>query len=274
VRVSDLMTRSPVVAAPEWPLDKAIGLMAELRLRHLPVVERGTLVGVVSERDLLEATGWKPDRYIEPDGAPKVVRDSMTLPVETVAADDEVGTAVGLLLDRRLGCLPVVGPAGRLVGILTVADLLAALVRACACAQGIGELDAVVASCMSEAPITVDARMTVADALEACSAQDIRHLPVQSDGWFVGIVSDRDLRLRVGRGEKERRLQETMSTGLVTVGPESLLSDAAELMHGRRVDSVPVTRDGRLVGMLTTTDVLGVLRERLAPAPGGPAPEA
>jgi CBS domain-containing protein len=51
---------------------------------------------------------------------------------------------------------------------------------------------------------------------------------------------------------------------MATVGPKSLLSDAAELMRQRRVDSVLVTREGRLVGILTTVDVLERLREKLA----------
>lgn len=220
---------------------------------------------MISARDLLEATGWNPDRYVEADRAPKVVRDYMTLPAETVAGDDEVLAAIDLLLDRRIGCLPVVGAKGRLEGVLTVDDLVAELVRACAAAEAIGEVDAVVAACMSEAPFTIDSRTTVRDAVDACRTRDVLHLPVQSDGWFIGIVSDRDLRLHVGRGEHERRLEEIMSTGLVTVGLESLISDAAELMQRRRVDSIPVTSGGRLVGLLTTTDVLLHLREKLAP---------
>jgi CBS domain-containing protein len=262
MKVSELMTRDPVVVAPELPLAEAIGLMAERALRHLPVVERHRLVGVVSERDLLEATGWKPDRYADP--APKVVRDFMAVAVETVSRDDELDTAVNLFLDRRLGCLPVVDSAGRLEGILTVSDLLAAFVRACAAPHAIGKLDAVVASRMSAALITLDAALKVSDAIEACRAHGVRHLPVMSDGWLVGLVSDRDLRLRVGRGELERKLDEVMSTEMVTVGPEGLLSDAAELMRQRRVDSVLVTREGRLVGILTTVDVLERLREKLA----------
>jgi CBS domain-containing protein len=191
----------------------------------------------------------------------------MTVPVETVTAQDEVRSAVGLLLDRHLGCLPVVDAAGRLEGVLTTADLVGAHVRACAPAAGVGELDAVVASRMSEAPITVDAGTTVAAALDVCRTQGVRHLPVQSDGWFVGLVSDRDLRLRAGKGELGRRLEEVMSTDLATLGPESLLSDAAELMQRRRIEAIPVTRDGRLLGMLTATDLLDLLRERLPSAP-------
>jgi acetoin utilization protein AcuB len=109
----------------------------------------------------------------------------------------------------------------------------------------------------------VDASASVADALQACRAHGVRHLPVMSDGWLVGLVSDRDLRLRMGRGELDRRLADVMTTDMATVGPESLLSDAAELMRQRRVDSVLVTREGRLVGILTTTDVLALLREKL-----------
>jgi acetoin utilization protein AcuB len=267
MRVHEVMTENARAVAPELPLSEAIGLMAEHGVRHLPVVDGGKLVGVISERDLLEATGWKTGRYLEADHAPKVVRDYMSVPVETVERDEDVRTAVDRILDRRVGCLPVVDAAGRLEGILTVEDLLAAELRACASTRGVAELDSVVASRMSAPPLTADVRTTVAEALEMCHGHGVRHLPVRSDGWFVGIVSDRDLRLRVGRGELERPLEEVMTTDFATVGPESLVSDAAELMQRRRVESVSVTNEGRLVGVLTTTDVLRLLHDRIAPVP-------
>ena len=171
---------------------------------------------------------------------------------------------MGLLVERRLGCLPVVDVSGRLVGILTVADLVGELVRICASAEGLGELDEVVAACMTEAPVTVDPRASVAEAIEICRAHGMRHLPVQSDGSFIGLVSDRDLRRSVGYRELERKVEEIMTSDLVTVGPESLLSDAAELMQRLRVDSIPVTREGRVVGILTTSDVLELMYAKLA----------
>jgi acetoin utilization protein AcuB len=261
VNVSDLMVREPLAVAPDLPLASAIGTMVERRLRHLPVVEKGRLVGVVSERDLLEATGWNPDHYRDADGAPRVVRDSMSVAPETVTGDDELRAAVVRLLDRRIGCLPVVGSDDRLVGLLTVADLL----RLVGAAGAAGEIDAAVSSRMSHVPLALDVAADVESALETCHAREIRHLPVTADGWFVGLVSDRDLRLAVGRGERRRRLQDVMSTDLATVEPEALVSDAVALMLSRRIDGVPVTRAGKLLGLLTTTDVLRLLRDRLVP---------
>lgn len=264
MKVSELMTRDPEVVDPECSLADAIDRMVERTIRHLPVVELGRLIGVVSERDLLEATGWNPDRYFEADRTPKVVRDYMSVPVETVSVDDDVGAAVAVFLARRIGCLPVVAADGKYEGVLTVTDLVAEHVRACLAARAIGELDAVVAACMSEAPVTVDPWTTVGDARSICHAHDVRHLPVQSEGWFVGLVSDRDLLLRIGHGDLGCKVEAIMSTGLATIGPEHLLSDAARIMQSRRVESIPVTRDGRLLGMLTSTDVLRVLQEKLA----------
>ena len=263
MKVHDLMTRDFVTAQAHWPLATAVGVMAERSVRHLPVMERGELVGLVSERDLLEATGWTPERYVEADRGPKLVRDYMSVPVETVHDDDDVTTALSILLDRRRGCLPVLDAEERLVGILTVSDLVTELVRASGISDGVGELDGVVAGWMKETPETVEPTATVNEALALCRRHTIRHLPVVSDGWLVGFVSDRDLRLRLGRGETERTVADIMSTSLVSVGPESLLSDAAELMQARRMDSIAVTTEGRLVGVLTTTDVLAFLQERL-----------
>ena len=273
VKVLEVMTRDPAAAEPEWALAKAIGLMVERSIRHLPIVEHDSLVGVISDRDLLEATGWNPEQCSEADRSPKRVRDFMTVPVWTVSGEDDVKTAVSMLREKRLGCLPVTDAEYRLEGLLTVTDLLEAHVKACASAPGVAGLDAVVASWMGEAPITVDGKTNAAAGLELCNQHNVRHLLVECEGWFAGLVSDRDLRMCLGRGELDRQLEKIMSTGLTTIGPESLVSDAVQLMLNRRIDSVPVTREGRPVGMLTTTDVLGLLLDGLASSPGALRPD-
>ena len=60
MRVSSIMTVEPVTIAPSATPDEAVRLMDEHGVRHLPVLEGGKLLSVVSDRDLLEATGWLP----------------------------------------------------------------------------------------------------------------------------------------------------------------------------------------------------------------------
>ena len=129
---------------------------------------------------------------------------------------------------------------------------------------------------MQPSPATVGPETTVGAAAELMRARRIRHLPVVSaDGRLAGIVTDRDLRqvifdpaiqARLGeaaRGLDQLPVREVMTWGVVSVRPGADLREAARLMHERRIGALPVTDGGRVVGILSETDVLRALDEAL-----------
>lgn len=118
MKVSDLMRGDVVTVSPGQSLAKAQALMHNHRLRHLPVVEHGDLVGVVTERDLIRALG---ELQAAPEQIP--VSQVMVEDVVTVTADTPAADAIHKLNRGKLGCLPVV-LGQRVVGILTVTELL------------------------------------------------------------------------------------------------------------------------------------------------------
>jgi CBS domain-containing protein len=119
--VGELMTRELITLKETQNLAVADELLRLNRIRHLPVVRQGKLVGLVTHRDLLKATGLKcPDPVKQPLWA----ADIMTREVRTVTPDTRLRDAVGLMLQNKYGCLPVVAEDGSLVGILTEADLV------------------------------------------------------------------------------------------------------------------------------------------------------
>ncbi len=123
--IQDIMQRRVVTTAPETHLAAAYRLMQEHDIRHLPVVEGTRLVGVVTDRDLrfltrkLVATPFHDDDR---------VADLMTPHPVTAGPLDPVEEAARLMRARKIGCLPVVEGAA-LVGIVTVTDLLDAVIR-------------------------------------------------------------------------------------------------------------------------------------------------
>lgn len=116
LQVQDLMTRDVITLRPMDNLRQVDALLRLGRVRHLPVVEGGRLVGLVTHRDLLRAQA----RVRSSPG----IRASevMTREVETIPPDTSVRYAIYKLLDDKVGCLPVVDAAGRLVGIFTESD--------------------------------------------------------------------------------------------------------------------------------------------------------
>lgn len=119
--VSELMTRELVTLKETQNLAIADELLRLNRIRHLPVVRNGKLVGLITHRDLLKATGLKcPD----PAQQPLWAADIMNRQVRTVRPETPLREAVAVMLENKFGCLPVVDEEGTLLGIVTEADLV------------------------------------------------------------------------------------------------------------------------------------------------------
>jgi CBS domain-containing protein len=97
------------------------------RIRHLPVVLDGRVVGIVSQRDLFRAaisSALKASPSVQLDWLSKIpICDAMTAPVYTAEPDWSLRRAVALMLEKRIGCLPVV-ERGEVIGLLSESDCL------------------------------------------------------------------------------------------------------------------------------------------------------
>jgi acetoin utilization protein AcuB len=123
--VRDIMTSSVVSIAPDVTLHDAYRTMQERGIRHLPVVDRELLVGVITDRDLRLATSSLAVAPFPPESR---VSSSMSRTPLTADPMDPVEEAARRMREKKIGCLPVV-EGGRLVGIITGLDLLDALMR-------------------------------------------------------------------------------------------------------------------------------------------------
>jgi acetoin utilization protein AcuB len=130
--VKKRMTHDPVVVSPRHSLADALRLTRERRIRHLPVVEDGVLVGIVSDRDVRTAM---PSTLTEPDAERVAFLDRtpisavMRTDVDSIGPLDTVEDAAKLMRRRRIGALPVVDAHGAVLGILSESDVLDAFVE-------------------------------------------------------------------------------------------------------------------------------------------------
>jgi len=98
----------------------------------------------------------------------------------------------------------------------------------------------------------------VKDAAELMARKDVGPIPVVEDGTLVGIVTDRDIVIRVvaeGRDAAETTVGEISSKGLVTVSPDDDLEDALKLLAQHQVRRLPVVEGDRLVGIVAQADI-------------------
>jgi acetoin utilization protein AcuB len=129
--VRDWMTRNPVAVQPETAVGEAARLMRAEGIRHVLVVEGDVLVGIASNRDL---RGYTIDQAGDVSSRTPIARVMTESPV-TVSAETPLTEAARAMLDRKIGALPVTDDL-RLVGILTKADALEALLAWAECEPG------------------------------------------------------------------------------------------------------------------------------------------
>lgn len=131
--VQHWMSRDVVAVEADLPFLEARLILKDKQIRHLPVVDRGKLLGVVTDRDLKEAA---------PSGATTLdvyemnylllkmkVRDLIKRQPVTIRPTNSVEKAALLMHDHKIGCLPVVDDAGTLIGMITETDLLGVMVE-------------------------------------------------------------------------------------------------------------------------------------------------
>jgi acetoin utilization protein AcuB len=132
--VSEWMTPDPVTVSPRTSVLAARRLLHLHGIRHLPVMDDGRLVGIVSDRDLapldpLVAASLTALHSDVASGRWRAVEAVMSTPPQVAHPDDHLAAAARTLLHWRLSALPVVSE-GQLVGIITTTDCLEALMTA------------------------------------------------------------------------------------------------------------------------------------------------
>ncbi len=111
---------------------------------------------------------------------------------------------------------------------------------------------------MTPAPQTIRPDMNAADAAGMMRSEDIGVLPVMEGGKLVGLVTDRDLVVRVmaeRRDPEDVRVGDVVTSQPVTVSPDTRLSEARQLMERHKVRRLPVMKGEELVGILSLGDV-------------------
>jgi len=131
MHVAELMATKVFTVEPQDMIDRVFFLIHYEKIRHLPVVEKGKVVGIVSDRDLYKALGPKSNsNAVAPNKdetqlhvVPTKVQNIMRRGVLTVTPDTLAADAAAIMAEHKVGALPVV-ENDKLVGILSATDIL------------------------------------------------------------------------------------------------------------------------------------------------------
>jgi acetoin utilization protein AcuB len=264
MRVLDLIRgQKVVVASAEDDLALALRLMLAAGGRHLPIVDGRTVVGVVTERDVLRRHAEVGSQV----ASAEKVRKVMTQPPVVAWAHDDLETARRIMLDRGVGCLPVLGSRDEIVGIVTRSDLLRTDIGP---DRGPAPRPETAGMLMRRAPLTASADDHLFDALARMELRGIRHLPVvDGEHRVIGMLSDRDVRTAVGNhrngaprgslGERLRalRVSDVMSREPFVLQVDAPVAEVVKVFVDQKIGAVPIVGgELRLVGIISYVDVL------------------
>lgn len=257
--IAQVMTTDVVTIGPDDTLDRAIVLFEKHRFRHLPVVEHGALLSLLSDREVSIATGWRTAAQRKARGlrGPLTVREIMRDRVVTLSPGHRVEAAASMMVGKRVEAIPILQD-GRFVGLVTTGDVLAAFRARNPSAEWGVDQSVKVAEYMETGVATLAPEQDVAEAAGLCRRTEARHLAITEEGEIVGIVSDRELREELGDLETEEShpLSGIMVTDLVTIRPDEALASAADSMLAHDLSTLPVVEDRELVGMLTGANII------------------
>ena len=269
------LASSPVVSvAEDAAIKDAVQVMAEKGFRRLPVVgrEHMKVVGIITATDVLDYLGGGPKHELMASKHGDDLAAALSEPVLSIATrevvcaklDDKLEKAITLMVEARVGGLPVVDEEGRLWAILTERDVVKALA---------GRLTgAKVAELMTPEPVVIGPDAAVLEAMRTMVSKGFRRLPVVGGpGELLGIITSMDvIRLLdravreggLGPGVLKARVLDVCAREVVVVGPDEDVGKAAELMEQHGIGGLPVVEPGtgRLVGIITERDFFKLLQ--------------
>jgi CBS domain-containing protein len=213
----DLMTHPAVTISPDATVENAARLMCKSKLKRLPVVDSdGHLTGIISRADVLSVFDCSdPPQLLPPERMTAMKTTVMKTSVEEIMTTQVVAVKLGAsfkemtaaLRENRVSAFPVIDDDGKVIGVVSEADMLAR------------------------------------EVLNADHAGTIAAMSHRGEQHQAGGLTARDL----------------MTHPAITVTPDDSAEQAARLMYTLQVKRLPVIdRGGRLVGIISRTDVLGV----------------
>lgn len=255
--IREIMKRAPWTIGETDTLGNAQQLMSQHHIRHLPVISEGKLVGMLSERDLLQARAHTDgdERWW------KIPVHFAMQPAETADIDEPLEPVAGRMGTTRVGAF-VVTEQGKLCGVVSVIDVLLAH-SASQKATARTAADAMLAH-----PASVRPEQTLVEAVRIMCEQHVRELAVTDDaGRVVGMLTEADVRRSVGdpatyvaTSHHGIDVQDVMDTGIPPIRDDRPIAEIAHYFADARLEALPVVdANGALVGVMSYLDTLNAL---------------
>lgn len=266
-----IATRDVVVAHQTTTIIQAVEIMTREGFRRLPIVDAGThrLRGIVTGSDIIDLMGGG-DKYnlvqVKHGGnflaaVNEELREIMTEHPVTMPATGSIADAVDIIVNRKIGGIPITDNDGELKGIVTERDVMMVLATEHSRYRVEDIMTSSIRVTTPDTPIS-----KVCEKMVKCR---FRRLPVVTDDVLCGIVTATDIMRYLGEGKAFEHLTtgdaaEVMATPvrlllsgeLYTTTPSKNIHEVALEMLRRQVGALPVIEDSHLVGLVTEYDLV------------------
>ena len=252
LEVKDVMSEEVITITPDETAVSAAKLMSANNISSIIVVDRGSVVGIVTEKDFLARVSAK-----DKDLSRIVVREIMSRPVESVSPHLLIVDASARMEAKQIKRLPVLA-GKRLVGIITQTDLTRALTSYFVWKD--------VTAIMSTNVATVHTQATVERAAALMHSHGISCIVALEGNRVRGIVTERDYLRRVIVPQKDAastKVEEVMSSTVSTIHPDYSIFGAFKTMDKMHVRRLVVMENERLSGIVTQTDIFRAMKRKL-----------
>jgi CBS domain-containing protein len=258
-KIKEIMTHGVITIAPENTLHEAARTMGKKRVGSLIVIKYDTPVGIITERDLLREVVRREIDF-EKDwlvGGVSIkdekVESIMSYPLNTVSLKSQIKEAAQMMIEKKIRRLGV-RESGKLVGIITASDLIRSLPEIPDTMRVWFEVDYF----MSKGIISADEETPVDSVAKIMGEKSVGSVIITRKGEPIGIFTERDLLTKFLAKDKSLKIEvgKACSSPLITATMGISVHDAAAIMTSKHIRRLPITRDGKLVGMLTARDLV------------------
>ena len=250
-KVNEIMSREMLTADVSTTIFAVMELMVAKNVGRTVITENQTHIGIFTEKDVVKRV--MDDKF---DPKKTGIKEVMTSPIRSVPEDTHIIEALAKMYRSKSRHLLVRERKGKIVGMVSmrrILELAVELGKRLADSQTVGNI-------ISQPPVSIDAAQSIRDAIDLMIKKDIGCVAVMSQGQLKGIFTERDVLKRVavkGLDKQKTRVEDVMTSNLVTLPDTALVGHVLEEMHKRRFRHMVILGDqGKLVGIVSMRDVL------------------
>lgn len=264
-----LAKRNPHLIGADESMWLARQLMEKHGLSHLLVLDYDRVIGILSDRDILRCPWVHASAEPAPadcGDTPIQVRHWMTADVVSLNENATLKAAAAQMLEHKVSAFPVLSERSGVKALITEAELVRYFGRS----RGPGDDEAFlpVVNYMSTELVLANPEHTLHEAIVLFTDWPIRHLPVVERGRPVGMLSDRTTLAFLAKARAQGQspfeaantpVREVMARPVAVINHLFTVTQAIQMMQQRGVYALPVLRDGQVVGIFSTSDVLKLI---------------